>query len=179
MGKKALSIGILLFLATGYVSLTATEAREEKNTMGNPVITQSFASKEVRTGDTWKVYLNASDPEGKMKNFYVIVDQPGVGQYPLNIIRIKEANQKELSGYLYLHTSSSISSLNLLTLTLKVWIQDRSGQFSEPVVFPLSIRDRYTQKAPPQGVFKDQSLGPVMVTVEKPTGGGVNDYNDK
>jgi len=61
---------------------------------GGLVITQSFASKEINTGGTWKVYLNASNPDGEMVNIYATVDQPGVGQYPSSIMKLKKRTGK-------------------------------------------------------------------------------------
>jgi len=55
--------------------------------------------------------------------------------------------------------------LEFVPLKLTVWAQDTTGHFSEPGVFPLFIQDRATQEAPPQGVFEDVELGPVMVTL--------------
>jgi len=71
---------------------------------GVPVITQSFASNEIRPGETWKVYLNAHDPDGDMKQIVCVIEQPGVGVYPAAYTRIKADNRKELSGYIYLTT---------------------------------------------------------------------------
>jgi hypothetical protein len=127
-----------------------------------PVITQSYASPQISPGSNWKVYLKASDADGDMKAFFCTIHQPGVGIYPVSITRIKEENQKELSGYLFLNVSA-FRNLDLLELTLTVQIQDRAGQFSEPANFPLSINSRYAQQPPPAGVFQDNSLGPVMI----------------
>jgi hypothetical protein len=110
------------------------------------------------------VYLKASDPNGQMKNIVEEVFQPGVG-YALGNTKIKEENQKEFSGYVYLNTLSGGSALNFSTLTLTIWIQDRSGNFSNPVVFPLEFNSRYIQQAPPAGVFEGKDLGPIMVTL--------------
>ena len=48
-------------------------------------------------------------------------------------------------------------------LTLTVQVRDRAGQFSEPVKFPLSINSRYSQEPPPEGVFQETDLGPIMI----------------
>lgn len=160
MSNKILAVGsVLLCLAMGY----ATLARAEVAGKAVPVITQSFASTKVWPGETWKVYLNISDPGGEMKYIFAIVEQPGVGAYPLSIIRVKGGNRKEMSGYLFLVTATPWYPLDFVNLTLTIEVQDRSGSFSQPVAFPLSINSRYTQEAAPQGVFKEQELGPVMV----------------
>ncbi len=116
-----------------------------------------------------------SDPNGEMRNIYAVIDQPGVGQYPLSILRVKPENRKELSGYIYLSTATPVAPLYFINLMLTVQVQDRSGNFSQPVVFPLSINNRSTQEVPPQGVFKEDALGPVMVTLKTIDGGGGDD----
>jgi hypothetical protein len=150
---------IFLSLSIGFASVTATDAGER----GNQVITQSFASKEITPGGTWKVYLNASNPDGEMTNIYAIIDQPGMGQYPLSITKLKEENRKEFSGFLYLATAGPSGSLDGINLNLTIQVQDKSGNFSDPTVFPLSIQNRSTQETPPPGVFKEQELGPIMI----------------
>ena len=172
MNKKFMMLALaILFLTMGYSVLA--EAQEKGG--ANPVITQAFAAKEIRPGETWKIYLNVSDPNGDMKNIYAVVSQPGVGQYPLSIIRVKEENRKELSGYIYLWTSTPWYPLDYANISLTIQIQDKSGNFSAPAFFALSLNSRYSQEAPPQGVFKEQELGPIMVRlkgVDGADGGG-------
>jgi len=173
MNKKRWAIFLCLFLVIGYAALAVAEERGKTGDQRSLTITRSFAAKEIREGDTWKIYLNASDPEGNMRNLFVVVEQPGVGPYPLSILRIKKENQKELSGYIYLPTSTPVSPLNFITLTLTVWVQGTSGHFSQPAVFPLSIGSSFPSppEAPPPGVFNEQNLGPVMVTLQNILGG--------
>ena len=136
-----------------------------------PVILQSFASKELRAGDVWKVYLKASDPDGKMKYIFATISQPGVGIYPVSITRIKGGNQKELSGYIYLNTAPALpTEFFNLTLTLAVNIQGKAGVFSQPVFFPLSFSQQSVPQAPPEGVFSEQNLGAVMINLRTVTG---------
>ena len=127
-----------------------------------PVISQSFASPQISPGGSWRVYLKASDADGDMKAFFCTIHQPGVGTYPVGITRIKEGNQKELSGYLFLNITS-YRNLEFVILTLTVQIQDRAGQFSKPVEFPLAINSRYGQEPPPEGAFQENNLGPILI----------------
>jgi hypothetical protein len=161
--SKQIEIAFLLFLclATGCATLQAPEISEK----ATPVITQSFASQQISTGDTWKIYLKASCPNGEMRRIYAEINQPGAMPYPLTIIGIKKENAKELSGIITLSTANADSPMGGVHLTLTIHVQDRSGNLSHPVVFPLSIDPRSTQEAPPQGVFKEQELGAVMVTL--------------
>ena len=127
-----------------------------------PVISQSFASPQIAPGRVWKVFLEAADADGDMKEFACVIHQPGVGTYPVSITRIREGNQKSLSGYLYLNVNA-FRNLDFVELTLTVQVRDRAGQFSEPVKFPLSINSRYAQESPPEGVFQENNLGPIMI----------------
>jgi hypothetical protein len=172
MNKKILMVFVSLFLAIGYVTLASAQVREGTEGTGVPVITQSFASKEVRPGDTWKIYMNVSDPNGDLKRIFAVVDQLGVGEYPVSTIRVKRENSKELSGYLYLYTSAHGFSAEFVKLTLTVQVQDKSGKFSREAVFPLFIQGRATQEAPPKGEFKEEAIGPIMVTLRNIPGGG-------
>ncbi len=160
--RKQIGIALLflLCLAVGCATLQVAE-RSPKAT---PVITQSFASEQVRPGETWKIYLNASDPNGEMIRIYGVVEQPGQ-IYPVSITKISKENAKEFSGYLYLSTAPPAHPLDGTSITLTVQIQDRSGNFSQPAVFPLTLKSLAAQEAPPQGVFKEQDLGPVMIAI--------------
>lgn len=62
---------VLVFLAagiTGCAILEPIEVRQKNYRKAVPVIRQSFASKQIRPGDTWKIYLNAFHPDGDIKN---------------------------------------------------------------------------------------------------------------
>ena len=163
MGKK-IEIAFLVFLslATGCATLQTTEISEK----ATPVIAQSFASKQISPGETWKIYLKASSPNGEMRRIYAEINQPGMNPYPISIIRIKKEDQKELSGYISLNTANAESPMDAVNLTVTVHVQDRSGNFSQPVVFPFPMTPRSTQEAPPQGVFKEEALGALMVTLD-------------
>ena len=166
MNKKIVALIVMLMMALGWAFFEPGAAQTPAEGKGIPVITQSFASEEIRPGDTWKVYLKASDPDGKMNYIFATVSQPGVGTYPVSITRIKEENRKELSGYLYLNTApAGLPQFFNRSLTLTVNIQSRGGQFSQPAVFPLFFQAKPTQEGPPEGVFKEQKLGPIMVTL--------------
>jgi hypothetical protein len=169
MNKKVFVAGIVMFcLVVGFTAPAGSEVMAK----GTPVITQAFASKEIKPGEAWKVYLNVSDPNGEMKNIFAVVYQAGVGEYPMSIIKVKEESRKQLSGYIYLPTSTAWYPMDYVNLTLRVEIQDRSGNFSAPAVFALSLSSRFSQEAPPQGVFQEQELGPVMVRLKTVDGGG-------
>jgi hypothetical protein len=171
MNGKTLALVAAIVLAMGWAMFQPRVAQTAAEGKTPPVIVQSFAVKELRPGDVWKVYLKASDPEGKMKYIFATVTQPGTNPYPVSIIRIKGENQKELSGYIYLNTSpASQGNFFNLTLSLTVNVQGPGG-FSQPAVFPLYFQERAAQGPPPDGVFRDQNLGPISVTLQTASGG--------
>jgi len=141
-----------------------------RNHSGVPIITRSFASREISPGDTWKVYIHAADPEGDMKSIICAVNQAGRGSYPVSYLKVPEGQGAELSGFIYLNTGAG-QSLPFIHLTLQVEIQDRAGNLSRPVFFVLAFNPRAEQETPPPGLFQDQEIGPIMVFLDFQTGG--------
>jgi len=144
--------------------------KEEKG-RGTPVISESFASPSLALGETWKIYLNASDADGDMKHIVCTIDQPGTGPSSAGFTRIKEENRQQFSGYIYLFTGGT-GGVSLSNLTLTVQIQDRPGHFSNPVSFSLSFEHGAKQESPPLEVFEEKDLGPVMIPLQSPRGDG-------
>jgi hypothetical protein len=156
---------VVLLLTVGCATMMSFEEREKLYGKEAPVITETYASKQMNPGDTWKVYLKASDPDGDMESIVATVHMVGSGTHPVSFTRIKDGNRKELSGYVSLSTPSGEGWLNSLTLTLTVQIKDRARHLSKAVAFPLEFNSRYVQEPPPPGVFPEQYLGPIMITL--------------
>ncbi len=127
-----------------------------------PIIHQSFAAGQVRLGDLWKIYLQASDPDGDMERIVCRIDQAGAGTYPVSFIPVPKEQKKDLSGYIYLTTLPN-QGLNYLTLTLTVQIQDKGGNYSQPVAFPLKFDPLAKEETPAAGIFQERELGPVSI----------------
>jgi len=166
---RRLSVGLIItFALTGCSGIMMSmEKKEEVYGKEPPMITESFASKEMRPGDTWKVYLKASDPGADMDYILATVFQVGKKVYPVSFIKVQGENSKEINGYIYLNTLvSGYEFLNFSSLNLTVQVKDKAGHFSQPVEFPLSFFPRAVQGSPSPGVFKDQTLGPVMTTLK-------------
>jgi hypothetical protein len=156
---------VVLLLTVGCATMMSFEEREKLYGKEAPVITETYASKQMNPGDTWKVYLKASDPGGDMESIVATVQMVGSGTHPVSFTRIQDGNRKELSGYVSLSTPSGEGWLNNLTLTLTVQIRDRARHLSKAVAFPLEFNSRYVQEPPPPGVFPEQYLGPIMITL--------------
>jgi hypothetical protein len=94
----------LAFLSTHCALFMNAQQRQEMYGRAAPVITESFASKECLPGDTWKIYLKASDPDGDIHYVVSVVYQPGWGDYPVSRTKMPESSGRELNGYVYLNT---------------------------------------------------------------------------
>jgi len=170
-GELLAGVG-LLFLA-GCTLLGGVAEREKIYGKSAPVITESFASPRVKMGENWLVYLNASDPGGDMNRIVCSVDFPaGVDHpYPVGVTKLGRDQQKNLSGYFYLPTSGLYRPVQI-TLTLQ--IQDKAGHYSPPVSFSLSIVEPSSQESrqeePPPGIFKEENLGPFMISLTSEIG---------
>lgn len=164
-----------ILILTGIVACAHMGGMEEKEKIygkNPPVIGQSFASETLDPGDDWKIYLKASDPDGDMDTIIAVVSQPGVGNHPVSMGRIKGENAKELSGYVYVDTSvpSGVNFLNNQELTITLEIKDKAGHSSKAITHRVHILEGQTQKSPPAGAFKEKALGPIMVTFVPPGG---------
>ena len=171
MSKILLASFALLFLGSACAGLQSSESGGSVSKGEPPVIIQSFASKQLAAGDTWKIFLIASDADGNMKHIVSTVSQPGVGE-SVSYTRIKKEDEREFSGYIYLNTfdAPNYSALNSTTLTLTVQIKDTAGNISKPQVFPLSFNATVTQEPPPPGVFKEKDVGAILITLRTPFG---------
>jgi hypothetical protein len=167
MKNKIVAGLIILLLTAGCATLMSFEEKEKVYGKETPVISESYASKQINPGDTWKVYLKASDPDGDMDSIVAVINMVGSGTHPVSFTRIMDGSRKNLSGYLSLSTinPSGDAWLNNLTLTLTVQIKDRVGHLSQPATFTLEFNRRYSQEPPPPGVFPEQYLGPIMITL--------------
>lgn len=106
-----------------------------------PIIKKAFAVESVPYGGTWRLYLEAEDPDGDMEKIAVVVHQIGYGSYPTDWIFLKPQYRFHLIGYLQWNTfSSKASSLPEWTpITVRASIFDKAKNESNEVVFPLTF----------------------------------------
>jgi hypothetical protein len=137
-----------------------------------PVIGKIYASKNLRPGDTLKIYIQASDPDGDMQKVIVTLgrgDGPGPDFY-ISFTRLKKEDRKAISGYLYWYSGENANSLAHGRMTLQ--IQDMAGNLSNPIILPISFRWRARQESPPPGEFEEKEIGPIMIDIRPPGDGG-------
>lgn len=172
MNKRIFAGLVLTLLVAGCATAMNAQEKDASSGRAAPSITGYFAAGEIRGGDTWKIYLNASDPDGDMKYIVASIDQAGLGAYSASYTRIAKERRKEFSGYVYLNTMSSASYTSTIfyNLSLTIQIQDRAGNFSPPVVVPLNFEYRAgAQVLPPSGKFEEKDLGPILIILKTMT----------
>jgi len=170
MNKKFLGGVVALLLFTGCTAFESLEVKELKYGKAPPVIEQSFASKAMKKGDTWRIYLKASDPDGDMKTIVAYLRVGGMGgTTTVSHTRIKEDGRQKIDGYLYWYPG--FDSYGVPEMVMTIQIQDMAGHFSIPVSLPLVMELSGSQESPPQGVFQEKELGPVMITLQRKGGG--------
>jgi hypothetical protein len=113
-----------------------------------PVITRSHASDQGAYGQTWKIYIEAEDPDGDMFKITSELQQEGVRySQPVDSIFVKKGDQKYLKGFLALDTyflrepSLSVSP----RLVLRVSINDKAGNESKTAVFHFEFTGKRSE----------------------------------
>ena len=160
-----------LFLFMGCAAFESLQVKEQKYGKATPVIEQSFASKAMRKGDTWRIYLKASDPDGDMKTIVAYLGGGYMGgTTAASHTRIQENDRQKINGYLYWYPGFDSYAVPEMVMTIQ--IQDMAGHFSNPVSLPLRMELSGSQESPPQGVFQEKDLGPVMITLQPKSGMG-------
>jgi hypothetical protein len=150
---------------------TSLAERETKPTGSPPVITNSFASKEVAHGDVWRINLEAHDPDRDMQKIVCFIQQLGSGHSAASV-SISKGDEASLFGTLGCYISHPQSGVSEWTgLTLTIFIRDRGGNVSNKVVFPVEISSRARQEKPPPPFDSVVSgrLGRISVRLFYPT----------
>ena len=148
---RVLLILVLMAFLLVMACCTTLAEREAQPVGSPPVITHSFASKEISHGDTWKIYVEANDPDGDMRQFVCVFKQVGYGSYSPDYVVIKKPHREKMKGYLAFYSGAGgglrVSEWTQLSLTL--YIRDRGRKNSNKVVFPLTLSLGSKQGAPP------------------------------
>jgi hypothetical protein len=165
MNKKIIWGIASLFLLAGCATFESAEMREQRYGKVAPVISQYFASPTMRQGDTWKVYLKASDPDGDMKRIVTYLGPGSRGaDSSVAFTRLREEDRREFSGYLYWFPGSDVRFYGQYVMIIQV--EDKAGHYSAPISLPLNFKNSGRQESPPAGVFNEKEIGPVMISLK-------------
>ncbi len=138
------------------------------------MITRSYAPDKGAYGQTWKIYIEAEDPDGDMFKITSELQQEGVRyRDSVDSIFVKKRDQKYLKGFLALDTyflrepGLSVSP----RLVLRVSITDKAGNESKTAVFHHEYAGMTSESASPPAPF-DQGdipkLGNIMIEGKYP-----------
>jgi hypothetical protein len=141
-----------------------------------PVITHSFASEELSHGDIWKIYLEAHDPDGDMRQFVCAFTQVGYGPYSSEYVIIKKRHRERMKGYLVFPSYVGDRLSEWTQLSLIIYIRDKGGNTSNKVVFPLVLSRGAKQGTPPPpfDIGDLDKLGTIPVELIDPQRGNGN-----
>jgi hypothetical protein len=130
-----------------------------KLTGSPPVIIGAWVPASGRYGDTLKVYLAASDPDGDMDRVAVQVTQPAMGTYPTSWTFLKLEYRKEFAGYLQWNTSGKNDTLPEGTpITLNITVHDKGGNVSAEVLLDYQFLTGGPRVSPPPPPFNQANL---------------------
>lgn len=168
---KMVWLFVIVFV-TFTLGCATLEDREARYGSNPPVITATFAKDRIVSGDTWKVYVNASDVDGDMDRFVCSTLQDGRHPYPFDLVKIKPEQRNKLSGYLYLPTYTSHQDLWGIHIELSLYIVDKAGHKSDEKSFELRFESKASDKKVDRTLFDDTPLGPIMINITKPVDTG-------
>ncbi len=158
---------VLIWGGQGCAVLDQRSPQELEAAFGanKPRVEASFASQWLSPREIWKIYLNASDPDGDMRWIQVSLWVPG-GIMTTARLPLEPSQAGKVSGYLSVHTMDLPESLLRFgnsDLRLYVALEDRAGHVSERVVLPVSLALGSRQEPAPSGQFQERFLGEVPV----------------
>ena len=148
---------ILLGLVLGLMVLGAAM---ESSAQGGPVLEKAWVPAEVNYKGLLKIYIKASDPEGDMR-WVVVTGGRGTNPMASVPIRLSKEMGKELNGYVYWDTRGTANQN--ASGTVWVLIEDRKGNESQTLSFPVKIVAKGAKAEKPPADFKETAIGPVMI----------------
>ena len=168
-----------LFIAPMAITLVivscATVAERKGEPVGKPpFITDSFSATEVSHGDSWKVYVKASDPDGDMRYLVYSIRVSGQGGHT-NRLGVRKGDRAELLGYLNISFPPAQDAWGeWADLTMTLYIQDSQGNTSEKVSFAAALSRGVKQASPPApfDIRGLKTLGHIWVQLPRIPRGG-------
>lgn len=172
-------VRIPLFLALMAIPLViascATVGNRKTESVGSPpVITDSFAATEVSHGDSWKVYVKASDPDGDMRYLAYSIRVSGQDGHT-NRVGVRKGDRAELLGYLNISFPPAQDAWGeWANLTLTLYVQDSQRNTSEKVSFTTALSRGVKQASPlaPFDIGGLKALGHIWVQLPRIPRGG-------
>lgn len=163
--KRQVRILVFAFLVTlAFLSGCAYFSKPAPVGDAPPVIDKIFASPTLYRWDTWKIFIQAHDPDGDMWEIRFRIKQPGVGYNEFQgDVRLPADLWEKMDGYCYMLPPGPRQKVSFIDLVMSVQVVDRGGRSSEKFELPLSMGGR-AGVPDPEG-FSRVPLVPVPYTV--------------
>jgi hypothetical protein len=97
-----------------------------------PIISDSYASQNVKPGEVWKIFIKAADKDGDMKDIVSKISPAGMSFLTYSITPIHEEERGAFAGYLFVKTPPS-PYLRGEMFHLAIYIRDQEGRKSDSV----------------------------------------------
>lgn len=164
-GPRLAALAAIVGMVSGCVALDQRGIQELESAYGAnpPKIETSFASRTVAAGDTWKVYIRGSDPDGDLRFLNVSLWMATAVMTPIRLELLPE-HSRAISGYMSLDTNRFSDGFLRLTpgeIRLYVSLEDRAGHRSDLSVLHTSLILGAKQDRPAPGTFEERYLGSV------------------
>lgn len=145
---------IVLVLTLIALSLVFSGCYPKPDTTGttNPVIDAYFASPHIQSGEFWKIYVKAHDPDGNMWLMRYSAEGQGM---PLQTsqMRLPEKMWKEFNGYFYVQGKGLFAT----TLKLTLQFEDKGKRTSEKITVTVKSGKKKSD-SPPAGFDQKNRL---------------------
>lgn len=159
-----------LFIVSLFPIFIGLMTNSHAQTQGELIVNFAHAPEKIRQGETLKIYLSVSDPEGNMRQVVCRIEQAGESYYKPSIIYLKKGMEKQFAGYFTLDTRHT-SELDDFVLALS--ILDRAGNVRKTLRFPIEFNGSTEPMKPlPPDMEKDLNRRIGMIDIDWVLGGG-------
>jgi hypothetical protein len=159
-----------LFILSLFSIFIGLMTNSHAQTKGELIVNFAYAPEKIRQGDTWKIYLSVTDPEGNMHQVVCRIEIPGESYFKPSIVYLKKGMEKRFTGYFVLDTRHP-QELDDFVLALS--ILDRAGNIRKTLRFPLEFDGSAEPMKPlPPDMEKDLNRRIGMIDVDWVLGGG-------
>jgi hypothetical protein len=151
-------MGLMITMGLSIVAMGSAQSMLQGK---GPVITNFYAADKGPYGMVWKIYIEAESRDADMSRIAVVVDQPGQGRYPTDIILLDPQHRNHLKGYLQWNTLSPAGSAlqEGTQITLGLHVIDRSGKESNEVTLPFTfVQSVIRQNEPSSGINEQEKF---------------------
>ncbi|MCU0571641.1 MAG: hypothetical protein MUC41_01485 [Syntrophobacteraceae bacterium] len=140
LAALVLFTGAAFLLLSGCAPVTMMPAQgPESQAMGighAPRFEDGFAVSSLWGGQTWRIFLRGSDPDGDMSHLWVVITQLGLHS-ETQLVTLRGPDQARFSGFLTLDTPSWIRTSDFVRVEVR--IRDRAGNLSDKATFEAQV----------------------------------------